>query len=59
LKPDDSLPSTEVSGGESSFARARKRGEALHCENDQTRSFRILTTGMFYLIVKDPVRLTA
>jgi len=59
LKPEDSHPSTEVSGRKSGFACARKRSEALHCENDQTRSFRILTTGMFYLIVKDPERLTA
>jgi len=54
LKPEDSNPRTEVYGEESGFACARKRSEALHCENDQTRSFRILTTGMFYLIVKDP-----
>lgn len=31
-----------------------KDREALTCENDQTGSLRILTTGMFNLIVKDP-----
>jgi hypothetical protein len=36
-------------------ASLRSKGnEALHCENDQTKTFHILTTGMFILIVKDP-----
>jgi hypothetical protein len=28
--------------------------QTLHCENDQTKLHRFLTTGMFNLIVKDP-----
>jgi len=52
LKPDDSCRRRR--SPEESASRRSKGHEALHCENDRTKSFRSLTTGMFNLIVKDP-----
>ena len=42
--------------GETSLTELENCCKALHCENDQTKLHRILTTGMFNLIVKDPRR---
>jgi hypothetical protein len=44
--------------GETSLAGLEAR-ETLHCENSQTKLLCFLTTGMFYLIVKDPSPVTA
>jgi hypothetical protein len=55
LKPDGSLSQDGGPGREAKFRQSSKTlRETLHCENDQTKLHRFLTTGMFNLIVKDP-----
>jgi hypothetical protein len=56
LKPDGSLSQDGGPGRETKSRQTRNLLETLHCENDQTKLHRFLTTGMFYLIVKDPCR---
>jgi hypothetical protein len=57
LKPDGSLSQDGGPGRETKSRQSSKTlRETLHCENDQTKLNRFLTTGMFYLIVKDPCR---